>query len=297
MELRPDLSSDQLILNGEIAAPEKTARVSHFLYHIRQKAGISERAEIVSENNFSTGAGLASSASAFASLAQAGSRAAGLNLSATQLSELARLGSWSAARSIFGGFVEMNWGEKPDGFDSIAVQLADEHFWDLRLFIAVISEEEKKTGSTEEMTLTAQTSPFYHTWIERQPEDLTEMRLAIINRNFEKLGELAEYNCLKMHATMLSSRPGLIYWNSTTVTVMHAIRQLRQKGTAVYFTIDAGPQVKAICQPEDVSIVQETLEQIDVGMQVMETGLGSGVELIEVKKWPSLAARLENSFC
>ncbi len=123
------------------------------------------------------------------------------------------------------------------------------------------------------------------------------MRLAIINRNFEKLGELAEYNCLKMHATMLSSRPGLIYWNSTTVTVMHAIRQLRQKGTAVYFTIDAGPQVKAICQPEDVSIVQETLEQIDVGMQVIETGLGSGVELIEVKKWPSLAARLENSFC
>ncbi len=163
MEFRPDLSSDQLILNGEIAAPEKTTRVSHFLYHIRQKAGISERAEIVSENNFSTGVGLASSASAFASLAQAGSRAAGLNLSATQLSELARLGSGSAARSIFGGFVEMNWGEKPDGFDSIAVQLADEHFWDLRLFIAVISEEEKKTGSTEEMTLTAQTSPFYHT--------------------------------------------------------------------------------------------------------------------------------------
>ena len=62
MEFRPDLSSDQLILNGEIAAPEKTARVSHFLYHIRQKAGISERAEIVSENNFSTGVGLASSA-------------------------------------------------------------------------------------------------------------------------------------------------------------------------------------------------------------------------------------------
>ena len=49
-------------------------------------AGIKEQAEIVSENNFPSGAGIASSASAFAALALAASKAAGLDLSERGLS-------------------------------------------------------------------------------------------------------------------------------------------------------------------------------------------------------------------
>ena len=74
---------------------------------------------VVSSNNFPTAAGLASSASGFAALALAATRAAGLSLTDRELSVLARRGSGSAARSIFGGFVEMHRGERADGEDCV----------------------------------------------------------------------------------------------------------------------------------------------------------------------------------
>ncbi len=85
-------------------------------------AGIQERAEIVSENNFPSGAGIASSASAFAALALASSKAAGLDLSERELSRLARRGSGSAARSIPNGFVEWQMGTGDE--DSFAFSIA-----------------------------------------------------------------------------------------------------------------------------------------------------------------------------
>ncbi len=63
---------------------------------------------------FPTRAGIASSASAFAALAVASSRAIGLELSERELSRLARRGSGSACRSIPGGFVEWITGNCDD---------------------------------------------------------------------------------------------------------------------------------------------------------------------------------------
>ncbi|NIV03455.1 diphosphomevalonate decarboxylase, partial [Candidatus Saccharibacteria bacterium] len=127
--------------------------------------GDSTHAEVVSENNFPTGAGLASSASGFAALAVAATEAMELHYSARELSQLARQGSGSAARSIFGGFVEMKRGEKLDGSDVYAIQLKDERYWQLDMLILITAEQEKEIGSTEGMTLTARTSPYYPSWV------------------------------------------------------------------------------------------------------------------------------------
>ena len=97
---------DELSLNGEWQSGPALQRVSRFLDVVRQMAGLQEGAQVVSENNFPMGAGIASSASAFASLSLAASTAAGLNLTEWQLSQLARIGSGSACRSIPSGFVE-----------------------------------------------------------------------------------------------------------------------------------------------------------------------------------------------
>src|SRR5207237_2240063 len=112
------------------ARGEEAARVTHFLDVLRREAGRHERADVVTRSTVPRGIGLASSAAAFAALALAGSRAAGLELTPSALSALARRGSGSAARSIFGGFVEWHRGERADGVDSVAELLAGPEHWD-----------------------------------------------------------------------------------------------------------------------------------------------------------------------
>lgn len=278
-----NLDADILILNNIRADQVKEKRTSKFLDIVRNRAKIKYNAKIISENNYPTSAGLASSASGFAALAMAATNAAQIFLPTDQLSVLARQGSGSAARSIFGGFVEMKVGEKPDGSDSYAVQLADENYWDLNVIVAITTEGEKPTGSTEGMRHTELTSPFYKNWISSSKEDLIEMRGAISTKNFEKLGELSEYSCLKMHALMMSAKPGLIYWNQTTMAVIQFVQELRQKNIQCYFTIDAGPQVKIICLSNEVEKIETQIRQINGVQRIIKTGLGPGAKLIRTE--------------
>jgi diphosphomevalonate decarboxylase len=76
--------------------------VSALLESVRRMAGITQFAFVESQNNFPSGVGLASSASAFAALSLAASTAAGLQLSEQELSRLARTGSGSACRPVLG---------------------------------------------------------------------------------------------------------------------------------------------------------------------------------------------------
>jgi diphosphomevalonate decarboxylase len=284
VEFLKTLAEDQLVLNGSAANPAERDRVTQFLDIIRRHVNIEERAKIISDNNFPTGAGLASSASAFASLALAGSRAAGLNLNYRQLTELARKGSGSAARSLYGGFAEMKTGEKDDGSDAIAVALQPEEYWDIWVVIAITSESRKKIGSTKGMNHTARTSPFYNEWVNTSPRDLDHMRDAIARKDFARVGELSEFSCLKMHSVAMSANPGIIYWNKTTLDCVHTIRQMRERSIPVYFTIDAGPQVKALCLKKDAETISCELEKIEGVQRTISTGLGPAASVIEVSE-------------
>ena len=264
------LNADELILDDEKAGTKETARISAFLDLIRKMAGIAYKVRIKSQNNFPTAAGLASSASAFAALALAAAKAAGMSLSKKELSVLARQGSGSAARSVYGGLVEMKRGSAVDGSDAYAVRLAAPDYWDLRLLIAVTSEAKKPVGSTAGMRLSERTSPYYRAWVDNSENDLREMRLAVQQKDFEKVGELCEFSALKMHALALSSNPGLIYWNGATVEGMRLIRALRRTGLPVWFTIDAGPQLKALCLPEAAAKVTQALQNIPGVRRVIE---------------------------
>lgn len=250
------------------------APFSAFLDLIRERAGISHRARIESWNNFPTGAGLASSASGYGALALAASRAAGLELAPRELSILARQGSGSAARSIFGGFVEMHRGGRADGSDACAEPLLDASQWPLEVVIAITERGAKSINSSTGMRGSAGSSDFYDAWVDHADADLAGMRQAIAKRDFQALGELAEHSCLKMHGLMLSTRPGLLYWNAATVAAMHAVRDLRAAGTPVYFTIDAGPQLKAICEPEHAPAVAEALAGVPGVLDTRRSGLG-----------------------
>lgn len=271
------LPADELSLDGA-SRPEQLARVSACLDLLRHRAGVPSRARIVSRNNFPTGAGLASSASGFAALVGAGAKALGLALTERELSILARQGSGSAARSIFGGFVEMHAGGAPDGEDSFAEPLLAPEAWPLEVVIAITARGEKDVGSGPGMARSEASSPFYPAWVAAQPSDIAAAKSAVAARDFAALAELAEHSCLKMHAAAMAARPPLLYWNGVTVECVHTVRNLRRQGTPAFFTIDAGPQVKAICEPAARPAVEAALREVPGVLDVLVTGLGPGLE-------------------
>ena len=271
--------ADRLVIDGVDAAGEEARRVVRFLDLVRAAARRHERGKVVMRSTVPRGIGLASSAAAFAALALAASRAAGLALDPSGLSALARRGSGSAARSIFGGFVEWHRGERADGVDSFAEPLAPVDHWDLRTIVAITSTAPKAVSSRDGMLRTA-ASPFYPAWVAGAEADLAEARAAIRARDLEALGLVAEHSALKMHAAALAARPPLVYWRAATVECMHRVWALRTDGVAAFFTIDAGPQVKVLCAPEDAARVAAVLESVPGVERILECGPGRGAEVI-----------------
>jgi len=278
VEVAPELAADQLTLDGK-RRDEDVAKISACVDLLRRKAGVDTRVRVSSRNNFPTAAGLASSASGFAALVRAAEAALGLTLSPRERSIVARQGSGSAARSIFGGFVEMHAGTAADGADSFAEPLLEANEWPLEVVIAVTAKGEKETGSRSGMTRSASSSPYYGAWVSGQPPDLAAARAAIHARDFAALADVAEHNCLKMHAAALGARPPLVYWNGATVDCLHAVRQLRAGGVPVFFTIDAGPQLKAVCAPGARAQVERTLRNVPGVLDILTSALGAGAEL------------------
>lgn len=83
---------------------------------------------ISSYNTFPTGAGLASSAAGLACFVATLAKLYNAKEEYPgQLTAIARQGSGSASRSMYGGFVRWEKGERADATDSIAVQIADEN--------------------------------------------------------------------------------------------------------------------------------------------------------------------------
>jgi len=265
---------DVLVLNGHLDRGPARARVAQFLDLVRAQAGLRGRAEVRSANSFPTASGLASSASAFAALAAAATRAAGLTLPAPALSQLARRGSGSAARSIFGGFVEL-------AESGAAQPLLPPEAWDVRMVIALATEAPKSVPSTVGMDRTAQSSPYFQAWVESHAEDMAAARQALTARDLPALGEVAERSCLKMHAAAMTAEPPVLYWSGVTVELLHRVRRLRDRGISAYFTIDAGPHVKVLCPPRDVETVEAALGEVPGVLRTYVAAPGAGVEIMD----------------
>ena len=149
------------------------------------------------------------------------------------------------------------------------------------IMIAVTSEAPKKVSSTDGMELSRTTSPYFSRWVETHDADLQAAVASIENRDFEKLGKLAERNCLKMHAVAMTSSPPLLYWSGATLECAQHIRELRKSGVPAFFSIDAGPQLKAFCLPENSEKVRESLESVPGVLRVISSKLGEGARIVE----------------
>jgi diphosphomevalonate decarboxylase len=234
-------------------------RVTKHLNRIRKMSGVRHKARVESLNNFPGSTGLSSSASGFAALTLAGSNAAGLNLSEKALSILARQGSGSACRSIPDGFTE--WLDGGVNSTSYAVSIFPHNHWNIADVIAIVSSD-KKEISTSSGQQSVFSSRFFPVRLSGIKEKIRKIKQYIKEKNFQKFGEILEAEALELHAIMMTSDPGLVYFYPETIRVIHAVRKWRGDGLPVYFTLNTGHNIHIICQKKDIKKVVKKLEEI-----------------------------------
>lgn len=277
VELDAALESDEAQLDDHAVAGRPLARIIQLLDRVRARAGLETRARVVSHNDFPTAAGLASSASGFAALALAATRAAGLETAPEEVSALARASSASAARSVYGGFASLGAGAEA------AERVASPDHFPLAMLVAVTATGPKAVGSTDGMQHTAGTSPYYAAWVEHAPQLYDEVRRAVLARDLEALGAAAEQSALMMHACMLAARPAVVYFSPVTLSVMERVRALRQSGTPAFYTMDAGPHVKVLTAPGAATSVAAALFDVPGVGRVIRCAPGPDAHLVDVE--------------
>lgn len=276
------LTADCFTLDGVLQDEKATQKVSKFLDLFRKKANIHSFAKVESINHVPTAAGLASSASGLCALAGACNQALNLGLSQKELSKIARKGSGSACRSVYGGFVE--WEKGYDDDSSYAVPIDSAGFEDeLAMIFIVVNQKQKKVSSRDGMKSTVETSSFYPVWLQEAPKDLQAIKQAIYTKDFTKLGQITEANALKMHACTLAAVPPFTYWNAESMLAMDAVRNLRESGLECYFTMDAGPNVKVLCQKKDEAAIFAELSKQFRNEQLIIAHAGVGIEYLEME--------------
>ena len=277
----PDLDDDAIAIGGAPASTEDRARIVAILDRVRRASGRRTRARVESSNDFPTASGLASSASGHAALALAATSAAGLDWPEERVSDLARRGSASAARSVFGGFVELLAGADDGAEDDLlaARAVAPRDQLDAVVLVFVVTEEKKATPSREGMALTAAKSPYYRAWLDSSARTFESMCGALAARDLGRVGELTEASTLAMHAVAMSA--GVIYVRGVTLDLFARVRELRSAGAAAWATSDAGPHVKVLVGTSDAPRVRAALEATPGVARVIEARPGAGARVVE----------------
>ncbi len=272
-----DIAAHRVTIDGRELAPAQATRAIALLDRVRHAAALNDHAEVDSSSDFPAASGLASSASGFAALAMASTQAAGLSWDASRVSDLARRSSASAARSVFAGFVELT--------GSAAQSIAPRDHLPLVVLACVTTEAPKPVGSSEGMQLTMERSPYARAWIDEAPRLHARLRDALLARDFDGVGRLAEASALAMHASAIAA--GVVYFNGATLAVLAAVRALRADGARAYATMDAGPHVKVLVPPEEAARVRAAIERTTGVLRVIEARPGEGVRL-DASAQPSL---------
>ncbi|KAI9734732.1 MAG: diphosphomevalonate decarboxylase [Claussenomyces sp. TS43310] len=278
--------TDSLLLNGvsEAVSGARTQACLRELRGLRAKMEASDQSlpkistlplRIVSENNFPTAAGLASSAAGFAALVRAIADLYELPATPTELSRIARQGSGSACRSLFGGYVAWEMGKQKDGSDSMAVEVAPASHWpDMRALILVASSEKKGVSSTSGMQTTVATSDLFQRRAEFVvPKHMEMMKRAVQARDFETFGKVTMMDSNSFHATCLDTFPPILYLNDTSRAAMQTVQNINDKAGKIIaaYTNDAGPNTVVYFEEKHTDAVLGVFKKILAGTNGWET--------------------------
>ena len=276
VEFSPKYAEDFIEING-IREPNEGSRAVKHLDRIRGMAKIVDKAKVITKNNFPTGTGLSSSASGFAALTLASSKAAGLELSEKELSILARQGSGSACRSIPDGFVEWVDGNTSD--TSFALSIFPPDYFGIIDVVVVVSTE-KKFLATSKGQQSARTSPFFEKRLDLIKNKIDRVKKAIEDKNFSEFGELIETEALEFHLILFTSNPPLFYWTPETVRLMKFVQKIRSEGLECYFTINTGQDIHLIVQEKDLNALKDRLKKVAEIKNIIVNSPANGTRVV-----------------
>lgn len=279
VEFSESLEKDEVELVGVGFEEGEVEKVSKHLDRVREMAGISMRAKVVSNNSFPKAAGMASSASGFSALSVAAAKAAGLTLSEKELSILARQGSGSASRSVPGGVAVWHAGVSSE--TSFAERIDYPKEWDLRVLLVMAEDTSaKKVGSTEGMALAA-TSPYFKTAVSEAEANIDRLKVAMEKGDYIAFGKVIEDECFRLHMLCMTTTPNILYWRGVTIEVFQKLLKIRDNGIYAFFTVDAGPHVHVVCQAKDIEPVKAALGELSGIKTIIECGIGEGTKVVE----------------
>ena len=225
-------------------------------------------------NNFPTGAGLASSSSGIAACTAVLAKYYNITCSHEELSSLARLGSGSACRSIFGGFTQWQQGTE------YATQLASVSHWDsLRMIVLIISTSKKPISSRTAMLQCTKQSAYYPSWVSYNNSLVNTALIAIRTKDLETLGKCVRQSYSAMHATMLAMNPPLLYWQADSIEAISLAEKLRLNNIQVWETMDAGPQVKYLTEEKYVPAVEDAIKAKLPQYKYIVCKVGEGIQM------------------
>lgn len=269
-----DLDEDYVMIDKKISSGKEKTRVAEHLNRFRKLAGVDQKAKVVSENNFPSSAGIASSSSGFAALTLACSSALKLDLDEKTLSVMSRLASGSSCRSIPEGYVEWLMGASNES--SYAESIEKPENFNVLDMVVIVSRKKKDVSSTEGMKIF---NPYFYARLAEVHENICRVRDAIKEKNFTALGKYAEKDCISMHSVMMNS--GLFYWEPDTIKVMKQVFELRKEGTECYFTIDAGPNVHVLTLPENEEKIRNKIQQENEKIEIITSKPGGKARTIK----------------
>ncbi|MEM4367131.1 MAG: diphosphomevalonate decarboxylase [Candidatus Anstonellales archaeon] len=256
--------------------------------------------EIVSENNFPTAAGFASSASGFAALIKAIAgevkELAFAKGNDRKLSALARLGSGSATRSIpsKGGFVVWERGISPDDKrtpenvsqeekekiidSSYSETLVEPDAWqELRIIYVKVKEEEKKVKSRAGMKTSVATSQFYKAWVEYEENEMKgKMVNAVRQKDFGLFAELTMKASNNLHSICLNTYPPISYLNETSWKIINMVHDINEGEVKAAYTYDAGPNAVVFTLGKHEGEVKGALAEVVGKENLFATRMGRG---------------------
>ena len=256
VETKGSLSSDKMRIDGLVPSEKETARIHAVVNMLKTLAADKTSLRIESRNPNVNGKGLGFSASGFAALGLATSRALGLNLKTTELSEIVRLGAGSASRSLAGGF--SIWYVNRKGH-SYAEQLASATSIKLRTLIVPIPSAIK----TDKAHADVLTSPLFTARLAYVKGVLQRMERAIRRKDVPEICRLAEMDTLNLHAITMTGKLGTLLFSPLSIRIMDEIHRLREEEMVpVWYSLDTGPSVFINTTPKVASKVERRIREL-----------------------------------
>jgi phosphomevalonate decarboxylase len=272
VEPRSDLRRDIIRINGMVPTTGEEARARVVIDKLRELAGEKTRVRVESKNANVEGKGLGFSASGFAALGLATSKALWLSLEPRELSEVVRLGAGSAARSLVGGF--SIWYANRKG-RSYAEQLASATSIGMRTLIVPIPSEIK----TDRAHADVLTSPFFRARLAYLKGILQRMKRALARKDVSEICRLAQVDTLNLHAITMTGRLETILVSPLSIQIMDEVKRLREEeGVPVWYSLDTGPSVFINTTPKAASKVERRIRGL--AENVISSDPGGPAEVI-----------------